>query len=82
MRSRICLVIALMTLTAFGWLRSYEVLPTQAAWSGWTSAAPGSWVGNTLWGAPGSMDTQYNGCSMKPEVHNEFGEKATQELYA
>jgi len=34
------------------------------------------------WGAPGSMDTQYNGCSMKPEVHNEFGEKATQELYA
>jgi len=48
MRSRICLVIALMTLTAFGWLRSYEVLPTQAAWSGWTSAAPGSWVGNTL----------------------------------
>ena len=35
-----------------------------------------------VWGAPGSMDTQYNGCSMKPEVHNEFGEKATQELYA
>ena len=49
MRSRICLVIALMTLTAFGWLRSYEVLPTQANWSGWTSMTPGQdWVGNTF----------------------------------
>jgi len=49
MRRRICLVVALMTLTAFGWLRSYEVMPTQAAWSGWTNLhSPNDWVGNTF----------------------------------
>jgi len=49
MRGRICLAIALMTVTAFGWLRSYEVLPTQANWSGWTNVhEPNNWVGNTF----------------------------------
>lgn len=49
MRGRICLVIALMTLTAFGWLRSYEVLPTQAAWSGKADGNPqGGGVGETF----------------------------------
>jgi len=33
---------------ALPYLKSMEVLPTRADWSGWTSAAPGSWVGESL----------------------------------
>jgi hypothetical protein len=49
MKDRICLAIALMAAIAFGWLRSYEVLPTQADWSGWTNkSGANNWVGNTF----------------------------------
>jgi hypothetical protein len=49
MKSRICLAIALMALTALGWLRSYEVLPTQAAWSDKVDGNPqGGGVGESF----------------------------------
>ncbi len=35
MRRRIVCILAMAIAIAFCWLRSYEVLPTQAAWSGW-----------------------------------------------
>ena len=36
----------------------------------------------SLWSAPGSMDTKESGCSMRPEVRNESGEETAEELYA
>jgi len=34
---------------AFCYLKSYEVAPSQAAWSGWTNVnEPNNWVGNTF----------------------------------
>jgi hypothetical protein len=43
------LVLAAAATVAFGYLRSYEVTPTQAAWSGLTHVAgPNNWVGNTF----------------------------------
>ncbi|MCX6026934.1 MAG: hypothetical protein NTY23_11865 [Chloroflexi bacterium] len=46
MRSRICLAVFLTALSAFGYLQSVEVLPTQAAWSGWIP--DGGYVGQTF----------------------------------
>jgi|WetSurMetagenome_2_1015567.scaffolds.fasta_scaffold663087_1 hypothetical protein len=46
MRRRICLVVLVTALTAFGYLRSYEVTPTQASWSGWVPEE--GYVGQTF----------------------------------
>jgi len=35
MRRRVLSVLAMAVAVAFCWLRSYEVFPTQASWSGW-----------------------------------------------
>jgi hypothetical protein len=46
MRSKICLAIAVTAMVALGWLRSYEVTPSQAGWSGW--APSNGYVGETF----------------------------------
>jgi hypothetical protein len=49
MRNRICLAVLVTALTAFGYLKSVEVLPTQASWSGSTDTMPpNNWVGQTF----------------------------------
>lgn len=35
MRSRICLAVLLTAMSALGFLKSYEVMPVKASWSGW-----------------------------------------------
>jgi hypothetical protein len=45
----VTVLLALVASIAQGWLRSYEVPPARAAWSGWTrKAEPNNWVGNTF----------------------------------
>jgi hypothetical protein len=49
MRRRICLAVLMTAFVALAYLRSYEVAPTQANWSGWTNVhEPNNWVGNTF----------------------------------
>ena len=49
MKRRIACGLAMAVAVAFCFLESYEVTPTQAAWSGWTHvASPNNWVGNTF----------------------------------
>lgn len=49
MRRRIVCGLAMALATAFCFLKSYEVMPTQAAWSGWTNkSGANNWVGNTF----------------------------------
>lgn len=49
MRGRICLAVMMTALAAFGYLKSYEVSPTRASWSGWTDTMPpNNWVGQTF----------------------------------
>ena len=49
MQRRIVCILAMAVAIAFCFLKSYEVTPSQATWSGWTHlAGPNNWVGNTF----------------------------------
>jgi len=49
MRRRIVCGLAMAIAVALCYLKSYEVLPTRASWSGWTDTIPpNNWVGETF----------------------------------
>ena len=63
---RLCILISVVcVLTTFGSSQSSE-----GAFAAQAAPTPAMSVLGHMWGAPGWMDTQKHGCSMKPEVSN------------
>lgn len=49
MRRRICLAVMLTAVVAFGFLKSVDIEPVKASWSGWTgSHQSNNWIAQTI----------------------------------